>query len=113
MHLCLDDFGTGFSSLSHLHNLPIDTLKIDRSFVGRIHENERDEALVSGVVTLALRLGLEVIVEGVETPRQVQMLRRMGAKLGQGYHFSKPLPAERMTQLLAQQDWATADVVRR
>lgn len=103
LRLALDDFGTGYSSLSHLHRLPIHQLKIDRSFVNRIHENERDEQLVSGIVTLALRLGLEVVAEGVETSRQAQMLRRMGAKYAQGYHFAKPLPPEQAQALLAQQ----------
>lgn len=103
LRLALDDFGTGYSSLSHLHRLPIHQLKIDRSFVNRIHENERDEQLVSGIVTLALRLGLEVVAEGVETSRQAQMLRRMGAKYAQGYHFARPLAARDAETLLAQQ----------
>ena len=101
--LCLDDFGTGFSSLTHLHRLPIAQMKIDRSFINRIHEDERDEQLVSGVVTLALRLGLDVVAEGVETPRQAQMLRRMGCKFAQGYLFARPQPADQATRILMQQ----------
>jgi diguanylate cyclase (GGDEF)-like protein len=95
VHIAIDDFGTGYSSLRYLQNLPIDSLKIDRSFVMTIGERQQsDAALVSTIVTLAKALELTVIAEGLETEAQLNYLRSIGYKQAQGFFFSKPLPAK-------------------
>src|SRR4029079_15906691 len=90
VRLSLDDFGTGFSSLSYLSALPIHQLKIDRSFVAGLGERPECEALVSGIIHLGEGLGLEVIAEGVETAQQAERLLVLGARLAQGYLFGRP-----------------------
>ncbi|MGI9284232.1 MAG: EAL domain-containing protein [Pseudomonadales bacterium] len=96
----LDDFGTGFSSLSHLKNLPVSHIKIDRSFIKDICQNARDEAMVGSILALSKHLGLEVVAEGVENSEQVEMLKQYDCQNFQGYYFSKPLSTEQMTQFL-------------
>ena len=93
VQLYMDDFGTGFASLSYLHTLPLDGLKIDRSFVSRMHTDHRHALLVSSMVTLASRLGLAVVAEGIEVEAHAQLLNELGCELGQGYHFSRPREA--------------------
>ncbi len=99
IELSLDDFGTGYSSLSYLHRFPINTLKIDRSFVSRLRTsgNSRQARLplqiVQTIVTLAHNLGMDVVAEGIETPLELEQLRLLGCEHGQGYLFSKPLNA--------------------
>ncbi|WLR47969.1 EAL domain-containing protein [Halobacillus litoralis] len=100
IQLALDDFGTGFSSLSYLKDFPLDTLKVDRSFIQTIHENEKDRAVVDTVIQLAERLGLSVIAEGVETEVQLEYLRSRGCAEYQGYVFSKPLNKTEASALL-------------
>ncbi|WP_394219448.1 EAL domain-containing protein [Halobacillus trueperi] len=102
IQLALDDFGTGFSSLSYLKDFPLDTLKVDRSFIQTIHENEKDRAVVDTVIQLADRLGLSVIAEGVETEVQLDYLRSRGCAEYQGYVFSKPLSKTEASALLTQ-----------
>jgi diguanylate cyclase (GGDEF)-like protein len=99
--LSLDDFGTGYSSLSYLRRFPIDTLKVDQSFVRNMNSAE-DFAIVRTIVDLAHTLGMDVIAEGVETIEDVEALRSLKAEFGQGYYWAKPLPAAAATDFLAQ-----------
>jgi EAL domain-containing protein (putative c-di-GMP-specific phosphodiesterase class I) len=94
VHLCIDDFGTGYSSLSYLHRFPVDTLKIDRSFVNRIEEKDENVEIVRTIATLARNLGMEVVAEGVESSEQLACLRALNCEYAQGYHFSRPLKVD-------------------
>jgi diguanylate cyclase (GGDEF)-like protein len=102
LKLAIDDFGTGYSSLSYLHRFPMDTLKVDKSFVGRLEKSNEDRAIIHTILTLGQKLGMEVVAEGVETLEQVNMLRQEHCDYGQGYFFAKPLPAEAAEALLKQ-----------
>jgi diguanylate cyclase (GGDEF)-like protein/PAS domain S-box-containing protein len=99
VHLAVDDFGTGFSSLAYLKRFPVDTLKIDRAFVKDLGHDSEDEAFVRSIVSLAAALGLEVVAEGVETDIQAEMLREHGCHRAQGYLFARPGPPEALTDL--------------
>ncbi|MGC9506283.1 putative bifunctional diguanylate cyclase/phosphodiesterase, partial [Baaleninema sp.] len=99
--LSIDDFGTGYSSLSYLNRFPVDTLKIDRSFVQRMGDSREDREIVRTIITLAHTLGMDTIAEGVETPEDLRHLRDLGCDYGQGYWFAKPLPPSAAAQLLA------------
>jgi EAL domain-containing protein (putative c-di-GMP-specific phosphodiesterase class I) len=101
VRISLDDFGTGYSSLSYLKRLPADALKIDRSFIKGLGEDVEDTALVQMIIDLAHTFGLEVVAEGVESEAQADQLKEMGCDLGQGYHFTKPLPPEGVEEFLA------------
>jgi diguanylate cyclase (GGDEF)-like protein/PAS domain S-box-containing protein len=104
--LALDDFGKGYSSLSYLHQLPLDTLKLDRSFVARIGPNGENTEIVRTIVSLAQVLGLDVVAEGVEQFHQLVQLRDLGCQFGQGYFFSRPLTAGAATEVLMEPpDW--------
>jgi diguanylate cyclase (GGDEF)-like protein/PAS domain S-box-containing protein len=100
LHLILDDFGTGYSSLGYLTRLPIDAIKIDRSFVDGLGTESRDSAITEAIIAMSTALSLQVIAEGVETPRQAAELTRLGCGLAQGFLFSRPLPAADITMLL-------------
>ncbi|WP_207462566.1 GGDEF domain-containing phosphodiesterase [Azospirillum sp. SYSU D00513] len=90
--LSIDDFGTGYSSLSYLHKLPIDSLKIDQSFVSAMHQSEENRAIVRIILDLARLLGFDVIAEGIETSADANLLRALACDYGQGYHFARPVP---------------------
>jgi EAL domain-containing protein (putative c-di-GMP-specific phosphodiesterase class I) len=96
----IDDFGTGYSSLSYLHSFPIDTLKIDRSFITGIESEPEKVEIVRTVINLAHGLALEVTAEGIETVAQLNILRNLGCDSGQGYFFSAPVDLSMMTDLL-------------
>jgi EAL domain-containing protein (putative c-di-GMP-specific phosphodiesterase class I) len=100
LRMALDDFGTGYSSLAYLSKLPLDTLKIDRSFVYGMTEKPDDTSIISTIISLAQSLRLKVVAEGVETEPQAQLLRLLRCDQVQGYLFSPPVPAERIETLL-------------
>jgi diguanylate cyclase (GGDEF)-like protein len=100
VHLSIDDFGTGYSSLSYLHRFPVNTLKIDRSFIGRMAKGDENSEIVRTICTLANNLGMEVVAEGVETREQLELLRSLKCEYGQGYYFSRPVNAEAATTLV-------------
>ena len=102
--LCIDDFGTGHSSLSCLHEFPIDVLKIDRAFLDNIKEDREYVAVTQAIVTLAQNLGMGVVAEGVETPEQVAMLQALEADYAQGYYFARPLRPDDAAAFLQNQD---------
>jgi diguanylate cyclase (GGDEF)-like protein len=102
IRLVMDDFGTGYSSLSYLQRLPIDTLKIDRSFISKIQEKpESNRNIVEVIVSLAHKLGMTAVAEGIETPEQYAILLDMTCDLGQGYLFSLPLPKDQADMLVS------------
>lgn len=101
VHVALDDFGTGFSSLSYLKRLPINKIKIDRSFVRDVITDHNDAAIINGVVAMAEKMGLEVLVEGVETSEQFSYLTQCHCDYFQGYYFARPMPLEVLCAFLA------------
>ena len=99
--IALDDFGTGFASLTHLKMFPVDVIKIDRSFVANLCDRSDDAAIVETILSLAHRLRMEVVAEGVETASQADFLRQRGCAYGQGYLFGRAAPADAVESLLA------------
>lgn len=100
VHLSMDDFGTGYSSLSYLRSFPLDTLKIDRSFVSEMENSSESRAIVQMIVSLGRNLGMEMVAEGVETAKQVSLLKSLACEYAQGYFFSKPIDQEGVVELL-------------
>ena len=101
VRLSIDDFGVGYSSLSYLKRLPIDTLKIDKSFFRALREDVEDTVILQTIVDLAYTLGLKVVAEGVESKAQAVQLKEMGCDLAQGYYFTEPLTPEAVEEFLA------------
>ena len=100
IRLAIDDFGTGYSSLSYLHRFPLDTLKIDRSFISDISAEGEGMEIARTILPMANNLRLDVIAEGVETIEQVLLLKKLQCKYGQGFFFSRPLSADGITAML-------------
>ena len=100
IQLSIDDFGTGYSSLSYLHRFPINTLKVDRSFVNSMEDGSENGEIVRTVIALAKTLRLNVVAEGIETIHQLHQLRILGCEYGQGYLFSRPVPVEEAERLI-------------
>jgi diguanylate cyclase (GGDEF)-like protein len=100
VRLALDDFGTGYSSLSHLRRFPIDTLKIDKSFIDGVTTSAEGHAVVAAITQLGQTLRMEVVAEGLENAEQVDALNQLACPLGQGYHYARPLSAEKAAELL-------------
>jgi EAL domain-containing protein (putative c-di-GMP-specific phosphodiesterase class I) len=109
VQLALDDFGTGYSSLAYLGRFPVDTIKIDRSFVERIGQDSDNSTLAHTIVQLGQNLGMSTVAEGIEHISQITALRRMGCDMAQGYYFSRPLPAIKAGMLLMEQSTAVRD----
>ena len=105
----MDDFGTGHSSLTCLQELPIDVLKIDRSFIANMERSRSFAALVHAVTTLGQNLGLAAVAEGIETPDQLAMLQSLDCDFGQGYFFAKPMPAEAVVTYMSSADAPAED----
>jgi len=100
IHLVIDDFGTGYSSLSYLKRFPVDTLKVDKSFVDGLGKDPESTEIVKAVISMAQSLGMRVTAEGIETREQMELLRSLGCDQGQGYFLSRPLPAQTAEDLL-------------
>ena len=100
IHIALDDFGTGYSSFNYLTQIPIDTLKIDKSFVDNISTYTKDCFVAETIVSLAHKLNIKVVAEGVESSDQLKILQENSCDILQGYLFSKPLPDEHYRNLL-------------
>lgn len=100
VRISMDDFGTGYSSLSYLKKLSFDSLKIDRSFVQDLLANSKDVEIVTAMIALGRGLNLKVIAEGVETKEQLDFLRSLQCEEIQGFHYNRPLPTEKVTEVL-------------
>jgi diguanylate cyclase len=98
--ISIDDFGTGYSSLSYLHYFPIDTLKIDRSFVKDMLKNDNSMALIKSIIALGKNMKMKIVAEGVEEKAEAQTLKELGCDMAQGYYFSKPLPETDVTNFI-------------
>ncbi|BBE24505.1 hypothetical protein MN0502_33880 (plasmid) [Arthrobacter sp. MN05-02] len=109
--LAIDDFGTGYASLTYLKDFPIDELKIDRSFVNGLGNDDGDSAIVSSCIQLAHAVGIRAVAEGVETDSQRSTLLSMGCDLAQGYHYSRPLPPEHLTNWITSHTRATPETI--
>lgn len=99
VHISIDDFGTGHSSLVYLRKLPVSSLKIDMSFLHHALENESDRAIMQAIITVGHSLGL--VVEGVESPEQDELVKKLGCDQAQGYLFARPMPADQMPAFMA------------
>jgi PAS domain S-box-containing protein len=112
LHLSIDDFGTGYSSLGRLRRLPVDTLKIDRSFIASMESDHENLEIVRAIIMLAHNLGLKVVAEGVETEHQITQLKQLGCEMAQGYYFSRPVDDQSILKLLAEGQSSRAATAR-
>ncbi|MGI2328153.1 putative bifunctional diguanylate cyclase/phosphodiesterase [Planococcus sp. YIM B11945] len=110
VRISIDDFGTGYSSLSYLKDFPIDSIKIDQSFIRNASDNKKTISIISAIISLAQKLDLKSVAEGIETPEQFDYFKTEGCDLAQGYYFSRPLPADQIEALL-EGSGVTAEVV--
>jgi EAL domain-containing protein (putative c-di-GMP-specific phosphodiesterase class I) len=101
--ISVDDFGTGYSSLNYLRRIPLDSLKIDRSFVMHIESSASDQAIIKAIIALGHSLELNIVAEGVETDQQLTFLREWGCDELQGYLLSRPFPVQQLPEFLAVQ----------
>src|SRR5215204_1815675 len=106
----MDDFGTGYSSLSYLHQFPFERLKIDRSFVEKMDHDPKSEAIVRTILLLGKNLNMEVVAEGIESKRQLDLLRSLGCVLGQGFLFSRAINSAKTRKFLLDRARAEEDV---
>ena len=114
IRLAIDDFGTGYSSLAHLKRLPVDELKIDKSFVLNLTAQSTDDAvIVRSTIELGHNMGLTVIAEGVETVEALDILKRLGCDMAQGYYMSAPLPAQKFRTWMTESRWAVVEQAKR
>lgn len=104
MGISIDDFGTGYSSLSYLHAFPINTLKIDQSFIRDMHENENSQSLVKSIISLGKNLDMAIVAEGVEQIEEGKLLKEMGCDYAQGYYFAKPMSEEDVIKCVSNWD---------
>jgi diguanylate cyclase (GGDEF)-like protein len=111
IRVALDDFGTGYSSLSHLSELPFDKIKIDRSFIHTMHERRESATIVNAIISLGRSLNLPTTAEGIESPADARMLAGLGCDTGQGFLYSKPVPASGVAKLIARHAAADLDAV--
>lgn len=100
LSIAIDDFGAGYSSLGYLHRLPIDTLKIDRSFVLAMHDDHRSLKIIRSILSMARELDIPVVAEGIETAKDATFLRKMGCAFGQGYHFARPMARDKAERFI-------------
>ncbi|MFZ8977539.1 MAG: EAL domain-containing protein [Pseudohongiellaceae bacterium] len=103
LSISMDDFGTGFSSLSYLKRFPLDTIKIDRSFINEIHESSDDQEITRAIIAMGQSVKLKTLAEGVETDEQLEILRSYGCDYIQGFFYGKPMTAGDMTSYLEKQ----------
>ncbi|NIO39036.1 MAG: EAL domain-containing protein, partial [Burkholderiales bacterium] len=103
--LAIDDFGSGYSSLAYLSKLPVNELKIDKSFVSHMVEKEDDATIVRSVIELARNFKLRAVAEGVENKETWDMLRNLGCDHAQGYHMSRPLPLNKLKEWMRESPW--------
>ncbi len=103
LSLAIDDFGTGYSSLARLKHLPVDILKIDRSFVRDVHRDTGLASMVQAMIQLARGLGMTPLAEGIETAGELEFLRAHGCPVGQGFYFARPVPAEEIPALVTRE----------
>ncbi|MEX0342495.1 MAG: putative bifunctional diguanylate cyclase/phosphodiesterase, partial [Erythrobacter sp.] len=109
VRFALDDFGSGYSSLGYISQWPFSKIKVDRSFVSGSRAGRKSDAIIRAISEMGRALGIEIVAEGIETPRQGRTVRTAGCTLGQGYHFGRPMPGDAATQLLVEERDGGAD----